>query len=558
MIDMLKFDIKQNWSKIALATLCLVLFIGYVWFPLQIWKEARNSGGHFIFSWPDETANYFFAKTFKETGKLYSPEVLNSIVKNVLHPRSFNIVGENLVPMGFVGMPLIFGAMGKLFGSGQIVFFTPLLSILGLLCFYGILRRFFDEKFSFLGTFLLGTLASFWYYSSVSMLSEIPFVALVLAGFYFGLKSFDENPLKKNLLFAALSGLLLAFALAIRTNEIVWLMWLIIVPLIVYRKNINWRVFAAFLAGGALPILIILIFNKLTYNDFFTLGYFKFNADGSALPTGITASGPLKYLKLFFTPFGFHPRLIWHNFFNYYIALFWPYFALALLGSAAFVWDYFKKKTGKFESVFVIASGLSFITLAVYYGSLQITDALVLRENTIGISYVRYWVPLIMLTIPATVYFFRWIIQTAGSRWFNIIFVAMNASLLVLFSFNLAFKSEGDGLFSQKAVISEYYEQSRAVKGLVGENQIIVVERADKVFFPQQKVAVFDSDYSAFERLTPILNTRKIYYFTMRNDNEINEMNAYKLQPLGMRAEFPQRIDDRFRLFELVWVPKSE
>jgi hypothetical protein len=555
---MRKFDIKQNWVKIALGFLCAVLLIAYCWFPLHIWREAGGSGGQFIFSWPDETANYFFAKTFKETGKLFAPEVLNSIVKNVLHPRSFNIVGENLVPMGFVGMPLIYGAMGKLFGSGQIVFFTPLLAVLGLLCFYGILRRFFDEKFSLLGTFILGTLASFWYYSSVSMLSEIPFVALALAGFYFGLKAFDENPLKKNILFAAISGLLIAFALAIRTNEIVWLIWLIIVPLIAYRKNINWRVLLAFAAGGALPVLIVLIFNKLTYDDFFTLGYFKFNGDSTALPTGITASGPLKYLKLFFTPFGFHPRLIWHNFFNYYIALFWPYFALAGLGSLAFVRDYLKKTTGKAESVYIIAAGMSFITLAVYYGSLQITDSLVLRENTIGISYVRYWVPLIILTVPAMVYFLRRLTQTVDSRWFNIVFVALNAILLAGFSFNLAYLSEGDGLLSQKNIISEYHEQARNVKSLVGESQILVVERADKVFFPQQKVAVFDSDFGVFERLTPVLNSRKIYYFTMRNDNEINEMNAYKLQPIGMRAEFPQKIGEKFRLFELVWVPKGE
>ena len=555
---MRNFNLKQNWAKIALGILCAVLLIAYCWFPLHIWKQAGISGGQFIFSWPDETANYFFAKTFKETGQLYSPEVLNSIVKNVLHPRSFNIVGENLVPMGFVGMPLIYGAMGKVFGSGQIVFFTPLLSILGLLCFYGILRRFFDEKFSLLGTFLLGTLASFWYYSSVSMLSEIPFVALVLAGFYFGLKSFDDNPLKKNLCFAALSGLLLSFALAIRTNEIVWLMWLIIVPLIAYRKKITWRVLLAFVLGGALPVLIVLVFNKLTYQDFFALGYFKFNGDSTALPTGIIASGPLKYLKLFFMPFGFHPRLIWHNFFNYYITLFWPYFALAVLGSSAFVWDYCKKKTEKSESVFVIAAGLSSITLAVYYGSMQITDPLVLHENTIGISYVRYWVPLIMLTIPGIVYFFRRLADSAGNRLFNIFFISINLALLVGFSFNLAVLTEGDGLSSQKTVISEYYDQADKVKALVGENQIIVVERADKVFFPQQKVAVFDSDFSVFERLTPLLNTRKIYYFTMRNDNEINEMNAYRLQPLGMRAEFPVKIGEKFRLFELVWVPKTQ
>jgi len=552
--------LKQNRLKCLLVAAILFFLVLYCWFPFQIWRQAGNFNEHYIFSWPDETANFFFAQNFAEHFSLNQPELLNTIVKNVVHPRSFNIAGENLVPMGFIGLPVIFGAIGFFIGSGQVVFLTPLLALLSLGLFFLLLKRFFSTKLSALGVFILGSSAGWIYYSSVSMLSELPFIAFFLAGLcslLYGLSAIKDTNQKRLII---LAGFLTALAFFIRTSEVAWTMFLYLIPLVVYRKLINWKKVKWFFYGMIPVVVIALVFNYLTFGKIFALGYFNLQADGDwkkSLPTGIEANGLFKYAKLFLLPFGFHPRLAWHNFYNYFIVLFWPYFSLMTLGVGVFIWNWIKKKTEKSDRVFFVAMAAAFGWLVIYYGSMVNADQLVLRENTIGISYVRYWIPLFLFSIPATLYFFKEVFRVFHQHTFNVAFIALNVLLLFVFSINLAFFASGDGLRDQKKTIAEYYNQAREVQKKIGSDQLVVVERADKVLFPMEKVVVFNTDFSVFEKLAPILNSRKIYYFTMRSDNEINEMNAKKLQPLGMRAEFPQKIDAKFSLYELVWVPKN-
>src|SRR3989338_2867794 len=56
---------------------------------------------------PDETANYFFIKQFAQSGELSVREELN-LVSPIVHQRSVNVRGDQLVPGGFIGLILLY------------------------------------------------------------------------------------------------------------------------------------------------------------------------------------------------------------------------------------------------------------------------------------------------------------------------------------------------------------------------------------------------------------------------------------------------------------------
>ena len=60
---------------------------------------------------PDETANYFFSRLYATTGKLGYSEPLLAATEHFLHPRSMTGVNGTVVPVSFVGMPLLYGSI---------------------------------------------------------------------------------------------------------------------------------------------------------------------------------------------------------------------------------------------------------------------------------------------------------------------------------------------------------------------------------------------------------------------------------------------------------------
>ena len=169
--------------KISDFRFLILVIIGIIFFFIYSFLIFGNSASKF--TWPDETANYFFIKNYIGHSNFSVAEPLNQIAANIVKPRSFNVYQGNLVPGSFLGMLLIYGLIGKIVQIGLIKFLTPLLAVLAGLFFYKILLKIFDPKIAFISTLLFYINPAWWYYANLSMLPNISFLTFFIIGIYF-------------------------------------------------------------------------------------------------------------------------------------------------------------------------------------------------------------------------------------------------------------------------------------------------------------------------------------------------------------------------------------
>lgn len=538
---------------VTLLMLSVIFFVLYSGFNLtSIAPEARNYGGNMIFSWPDAMANNFFIQQFVKTGELAWEEPLNIALQGIVHPRSTNIVDASIVPTGFLGMLIIYGWLGKILRS-YILYLTPLVAVFSVWLFYAIIKKVFNDTVAFFTALLLFSLAPFWYYASQTMLATIPFVFFLLLGVFLISQIAETFSANKKTLFVALAGLSVGFALIIRPIEFIWVGLMLIIIAIFQWKEIKWHQILIFAMAAALPLFIMIFYNYQTYGEYFTLGYLKTNTIApifERLPGEFRVSGSSKVislLKFIFIPFGFNPKVIALTFYNYFIKFLWPFILFFVLG--LIVW--LKNKSEKIQRVYFVSGIMAGAWLIFYYGNWLFIDKLVLKNNVIGSSYARYWLPLYILILPVIAYFFFWLRRQKFSCYLISILIAIFISGLFIFSAYYVLAAPGDGLLAQREVTRVYYDQAKKVDALVEKNAIIISDRADKLFFPQRQTIVFDLNYAIFPILKKVVNAVPFYYLTLMPDKDINYINERKIANLGLKFDSPRQIDEQFRLFRL-------
>lgn len=307
---------KNFFIKFFKSPLLYLSLIAAVFFVLYSAPRFRQP---LINSSPDEAANYFFTRLFAEEGVLNKYEALNEGIDPVVHQRSINVNPENyLVPGSFLGIMLIYGFISKIFGSGIIIFLTPLFAALSSLFFYGIMKKIFSRKIAFVSAILMLSHPVFFYYSTRSMFHNVLFIALLIMGIYFLIVSFSEeevitksenshicqaagvskikqknagilpppsargqNDAKKRTiknLFTAYSPVLLAgffigLALIVRTSETPWVIIMLLLLWIFYFKKVClFKIFIIFSMIFAVS-LSILYFNQILYGNPLISGY---------------------------------------------------------------------------------------------------------------------------------------------------------------------------------------------------------------------------------------------------------------------------------------------
>ncbi|MBU1131897.1 hypothetical protein KKC32_01430 [Patescibacteria group bacterium] len=546
---------KPNSTTIILILLGILFFVVYSFLTITTTlPSAEKYDYQFIFGWPDEMANHFFISQFIETNHFSLAVPENIELQNVIHPRSVNIFNSNLVPMGFLGMLILYGIIGKLIGASAVLFLTPLLAVFAVFFFYGIIKIVFNRKIAFISAVLLFTLATYCYYANMAMLSNILFIFLLLAGIYFILKSADN---RSKLVYTGIGALLISSSLIVRTSEIMFVAPLIIIPFIAYYREINWRQIIIFLSVLLFPILLLCYFNNDLYGNCFSLGYLKMNGAENIidrLPGEFSVdsgSSLISYFKLAIIPFGFHPRLIFFNLNKYFFHLLWPYFFLFLGGLSVWFFNFYKKNYSKKESIFILSFFASCFFLCISYGSWQFLDPIVLKYNTIGSSYARYWIPLNIFMLPVIAYLFFHILEMKKFKIFKYIVIVFFTIALSAFSLVLAFYSPQDGLVDQREIISGNYDKAASVDRMIEKNAIVITDRADKLFFPRRRTVVFNSDDSIFPKLKKAIETEQIYYFTTMSDAEIERLNGEVLSRSDLVLNDPVAVDGVFRLLKL-------
>lgn len=490
-------------------TLILIIFViiftgVYAWLvtPIETGVEVSHR-----FDWPDETANYFWSKNYAETGQLTVAEPLNIAAQNQIHPRSFNVRSDGaLVPGSFLGLILFFGFLAKIFGTGIIIYLTPIFGGLAALALYGILKKIFSQQIAVLSAILLLFHPAWWYYSVTSMLPNVIFVSCLLISIYFLLRD------QKNYLYSILlAGLFAGLALSIRPTEFIWLIVVYLVIFFFRQNKFNFLKIILFLVITALMVVPSLYQQQALYGDWLTSGYSQLDEQGTTISCQIC-----QVSKSLLLPFGFHPTSAVQNFWTHYISRFWWLSLLAILGLVVYMANPVRQRNEIFG--YVLLSLFIFGWLIIYYGSWQFSDLLTVHLNTLGLSYVRYWLPLYILALPFIATGLIWLTRFFRQRWANFILILL---LIFLFyrSADLVLRAKPDSLLPVKNRIVTYKQNAAQVFELTESESVIVTVRKDKLFFPERKVIHTFQALSLNDELVDILaNLVKVvpvYYYAL-------------------------------------------
>ncbi|MDX9893266.1 MAG: glycosyltransferase family 39 protein [Patescibacteria group bacterium] len=488
-------------SRYLLAGLALVFLVVYCFLATPIATDT-NVGQRF--DWPDETANYFWSKYYAQSGELTAPEPLNFVAQNQIYPRSFNVRSDgSLVPGSFLGLILLFGTIAKIFGSWSLIYLTPLLGVLAVFAFYIIVKEIFNPKIALIAAILMLFNPAWWYYSVTAMLPNVAFVSLLLMSiaFLFG-KKFDYWQL-------LLSAFLLGLAVLVRPSEFIWIGFIYLVLVFYLRPKLNLVKVILYLAVVATVILPIFYQQQILYGSFLASGYSQLQDQSSTCQWCDT-------VKSLILPFGFHPRLLASNLWTHYFSRLWWLSLLAVLGLVAFLTQRGKPKPETF--VYILLSLVIFGWLGVYYGSWEFADQLTVHLNTLGLSYVRYWLPLYLMALPFVAISLIFLSQFFPPRWRRLVIAFL---LLALFyqSASLVLFKKPDSIVPVRQRIAEYKNVARQVYDLTPEDAVIVTVRKDKVFFPQRAVIhTFEalSLNPALIEILPALKTKvPLYYYAL-------------------------------------------
>lgn len=485
-----------------------------------------------LYSWPDEMANAFFIEQFANTTSLRVEQPYDVFAHNLVTPRSMTLRDGFLVPVGFVGLPVLYGLIAKVIG-GMHVFITPLLAVLCVYLMYRVVSMVWDERMGRVSALLLAVYPPFVYYASFTLLPNIAFVAGLMTGLFFLLKNFYHRRYIFNYIFSALA---FSSAVMIRPNEVIWFGVALVVLLWVYRKDIqvfDWIVFGF---TSATMALIYFFINFQTYRSYLPSGYTT-----QISQTGEVQTQAWSVMKLFF-PFGIDLSMVWQNLVTFVIPVQWPYMILAVFGVVAFLGVY-KERDG-----YAYLGGVAILTayLLIYYGSWELVDSFVGSHSQLGISYNRYWLPIGILMIPMSAYF----LVDIGKRSSRVMLGGVLVAVSVL-SLYIVFLHGPDSLMRIRQALHQQERLHAQIISLTEEESVIMTHRGDKIVFPQRQViSQYDpADLSGVRAL--LTHEIPVYYLIYKDELFVQQENEQFFTPQGLTREQPQILEGDYLLYEI-------
>ncbi|MFA5412936.1 MAG: glycosyltransferase family 39 protein [Patescibacteria group bacterium] len=492
--------IKENRALAALIFLGAIFFFIYSWFYLGTAAKTEK------FNSPDEAANYFFIKNYVAEGTLKVFEPLNLSTGGIVHPRSITTMGGYLVPGSFLGLILIYGWLAKIFTLGVIWWLTPLFALTAVLSLYGIIKNIFDRRIALWSAFLLLIHPAFWYYASRGFFPNILFVSLLLAGFYFLVGRGKPKTATLSYLNFVFAGLFFGLALTVRLSEIIWVGAALFLLFLIYRKNLKWPEVIVFLLPAGLAFIPIIFYNQTIYGEPLTTAYNL--GEGSAAISGV---GWLTSAAKFIFPFGLQVKNVLKNFSTYFAGMFWWFALPAAFGAVVFIRRLIAGKLDKKIITYLSLGGLISLFLFLYYGSWFFYDNPA-KEASIGTSYVRYWLPIYILSLPLVAFtliklvdFIRPLKQK--------IFAAVLCLIFILFGVRLTFLDKNDGLAYVYKNVHDYAAIAATINSLIPSDAVIIVDRADKIFFPEHRVIVPLREVSTYAAIPELMKSLPVYYY---------------------------------------------
>jgi len=434
------------------------------------------------------------------------------------------------VPGGFLGIILVYGLLAKIFGLKIIFLLTPIFASIAVFCFYKIIEKIFDKRIAFWSALLLLIHPAFWYFSSRGLFPNVLFVSLLIIGFYFLICRSGLTQIKtQNYAEFILAGLFFGLAMTVRLSEIIWVGSALFLLFLIYRKKLKWEQVALFLLFAVLTFSPILSYNQIFYGSPFITAYNL--SDGNTLESiHDRGAGWLIYFSRYIFPFGLHFKNILKNFSNYFVGMFWWLAVPLAVGVSVFLKRWIYGKLDKRKKIYLLLYCFIALLLFCYYGSWLFYDNST-QEVSIGTSYVRYWLPAYILSLPIIISVFISFVNLF--RGYTKKLLSFSLCLIIFFlSVRLTFFDKNDGLAKVKKNINEYTNILNEVKQKIEPESIIIVDTADKIFFPEYKVIWPLRDEKTYTLIPKLAEVVPLYYYGVTlPQKDIDYLYAKKIDP---------------------------
>ncbi|MEK7122352.1 MAG: glycosyltransferase family 39 protein [Patescibacteria group bacterium] len=535
----------------------------------SILSFASIEGTRIKLNSPDETANYFSARTLAQTDEIGYAEPLLESSKGVVHPRSMTTAGDRVVPVGFLGLAMFYGTLGKIFGPYLILFFTPVLAVLSAWLLYLFLAYFFPMRVAALSGVLLLVHPAYWYYASRGMLPNVLFVDFLLLGAWLLVAAYRSELLRVYFF----SGIAMGLALTVRLSEAIWIIAALFLAAILSLPRRFVAITIVFLIGCALPLAGLFALNASVYGHPFIFGY-----QNGATYESVAAFDRLMSLvsnfnieqlpalreeldlmlekaRVYIVPFGYDPASFAKHFELYGISMFWwfthpAHFGFYMVLPPGLYECFLNKKRELITYIFAFL--LISFWLVMYYGSWTFTDN-INDEVTIGNSYVRYWLPFYILSIPFVAWVFVSFLRRGTWLVSRTLIVLATVVVMMFFSGKAVLYEYKDSVFPLIENIKQYHASVEWILANTEEDAVIFSQRSDKNFFPERKVAQVFPEFAEKEFLPPLVARAPVYYYGMWNDEDAAYISSRYLSEYDLALEYVADFAAGERLFRVVY-----
>jgi hypothetical protein len=531
---------KQRLASIKPQTAMVVL--GLCFFIVYSYLYATSG---MIFNSPDETANFVFAQQFAGTGSFTIPFDAQANSGDIVHPRSVNILNSAFVPGSFLGLPFLLALFERIY-PGLSLLIPSLLAVAGVLAYWGIIKRVFSSRIAFVSALLLYSLPQWWHFAAKGFLPNTAFLSLLLIGGYLLLKAHEVTiSSKQQVGLSLLSGVTIAYALFIRPSEVVWVGPIFLILFIVYRKSLNLKNFLFIVIGGVIVGGGAVHLHQITFGGALNTGYTQYSSGSQFVEQGIGS----KLLFLLF-PFGVDSLQAIVNTFVYSFKLFWWQFLLISVGVVAFLNS---SSTKRDHLVYVSILGGLIIYLGLYYGSWGISDDLDSHRISIGMSYVRYWLPLYLGLLPFMVFGIQAIVRRLLSEKREVVGILIAVTIVSVSHVFYVYLAK-DNLREIKENVVNYNHTRQQIEEITNPDSVIISERNDKVFWPSRDVIHYQDQNFAFLKFVPdLLNARPVYWATILPRDHVLIWQETVFFQQGLTLEYIQGLKGGGVLYQVIY-----
>lgn len=437
----------------------ILLVIGIVFFFIYIMSYPRPvSIDRINIIEPGNNLILFFINNHLETGTYKYPiPSYGDLPENITRaftPRDAAQFNSYLVPKYYLGIFVGYSTIAAI-NRDILLILTPLITIIAILFFYILTKKFFDEKIGLMASLLAFSIPAIWINGLQIFRYDIVSLFFLILGFFYFIQ-FSE---KRNSKYYILSTIFLVTSILYQYTYIIY-----ILPLVLYyiflipeikRKN-SLIIVAGIAAFFLIPILLL---NNELYGNFLRTGY------QMELINVEEALGSSEGSFLIFRP-DFIIKYI-----SMYLIDFLPLLSFGILiGVSALYRNKYETKIKLYGSYF-----LYIITLTiVIFGS---HSSWGLNEYTANAAFLRYLLPAYLLSLPIFVNQILKLNKRSAISLFSIFIITCFVTTLTY----------SEGIIDNNNKIQLMSKSHDLVTSNTEINSVIITIYSDKYLFPDRK-----------------------------------------------------------------------